>query len=164
MPNALLIDTRQQDGKHRRKHDYFASVPGLTTMRTKVTVGDYMLVGGTISVDTKRNVLELAQDIDHEHDRFRKECETARDLGIELVVLVENDDGIMTLDMLPAWENPRRSINQRKGLKPPIDGRRLYKACMTMSDRYGVRFEFCTPAAAGPRVLQLLGLEVGTDG
>lgn len=158
---ALQIDTRQQDGKHRRKHDYFASVPDLTTVRTKVVVGDYMLVGGLVSVDTKRDILELAQDIDREHDRFREELKLARELGVKLIVLVENDDGVMCADDLLHWVNPRAAINKRKGLRPPIDGPRLRKACMTMEERYGVTFEFCTPGAAGPRVLQLLGLEVG---
>lgn len=158
---GLLIDTRQQAGKHRAKDAYFAKVPGLTTVRTKVVVGDYMLVGGTVSVDTKRDVSELAQDIDREHVRFRKECVLAQDLGIRLVVLVENEDGIIDLCDLVHWENPRAELNRRRGLQPPIDGKRLMKACMTMEQRYGVTFDFCTPEAAGPRVLQLLGLEVG---
>ena len=157
---GLLIDTRQQAGKHRAKDTYFAKVPGLTTVRTKVVVGDYCLAPA-VSVDTKRDILELVQDIEGEHDRFREELIRARDLGTKLIVLVENDEGVLCIDDLLHWVNPRAAINKRKGIKPPMDGPRLRKACLTMERRYGVTFEFCTPGAAGPRVLQLLGLEVG---
>lgn len=157
---ALLIDTRQQDGKHRRKDSYFASVPGLVTYRTKLPVGDYMFVGGRVSVDTKRDMLELCQDVEQQHERFREELKLAQALGIELVVLVENEDGIIDLCDVNMWHNPRTRVNIQRGLRPPIDGRRLAKACRTMEVRYGVRFDFCTPGAAGPRVLQLLGMEV----
>ncbi len=156
---GLLIDTRQQAGKHGRKHGYFDSVPELFPYRSKLPVGDYMLMPPVV-VDTKRDMLELCQDIDHEHERFREECKLARELGTQLVVLVENDDGIIELQDVIHWENPRTRVNIQKGLRPPIDGKRLYRACVTMQERYGVRFEFCTPGAAGPRVLQLLGLEV----
>lgn len=165
MGYALQIDTRQKIGKHDAKDGFFASFPDLKTVRTKLVVGDYMLVGGTISVDTKQDILELAQDIDREHDRFREECKLAKDLGIKLVVLVENKDSIKTchgdtIFSLCRWQNPRRFINAKQGKRPPIDGIRLQKACLTMEQKYGVCFEFCAPDAAGARVLELLGVPV----
>lgn len=160
MGYALQIDTRQKIGKHDAKDGFFASFPDLKTVRTKLVVGDYMLVGGTISVDTKQDVLELAQDIDHEHERFREECKLAKDLEITLVILVENTEGVSNLSDLARWQNPRRFINAKQGKRPPIDGNRLSKACATMEQRYGVRFEFCAPDAAGARVLELLGVPV----
>ena len=118
-----------------------------------------MFVGGTVSVDTKRNLLELASNIDQQHDRFRSELVNARECGIELHFLVENADGVRDLPTLARWQNPRRFVNAKRGLRPPIDGRRMAKACATMEERYGCFFHFCTPEEAGARVLEILGKE-----
>lgn len=152
---TLLIDTRQQDGKHRAKHEWFAA-HGFRLVRTKLYAGDYMLVGGVRTVDTKQHIKELASNVDHQHERFRNELMNARDAGFELTVLVENEDGVTDLASLARWENPRRFVNERKGLKPPIDGVRLAKACATMQRKYGVRFDFCAPDEAGRKVIEIL--------
>lgn len=53
-------------------------------------MGDYILANdGSVAVDTKQDVRELAMDVYQEHERFRRECERAQDAGIKLVVLVE---------------------------------------------------------------------------
>ena len=45
---------------------------------------------GDISVDTKMDLLELSKDImSNDHRRFRQECIRAKDMGIQLVILVE---------------------------------------------------------------------------
>lgn len=152
---TVLIDTRQQDGKHRAKHDWMEA-HGFRLVRTKLYVGDYMLVGGVRTVDTKQHIQELAQDVDHQHDRFRRELINARDAGFSLTILVENRDGVTDLESLTRWENPRNSINEKKGLRPPISGLRLAKACATMERKYGVVFEFCVPSEAGERVIEIL--------
>lgn len=152
---VIIEDTRQQLGKHTAKNDAWAAM-GLRVVRSKLVVGDYMLVGGTVSVDTKKDVLELCMDVDQQHERFRGELMLARDCGIQLIVLVENEDGVADLETLSRWKNPRAAINRRKGLRPPISGARLARACKTMGQRYGVRFEFCRPEDAGARVIELL--------
>ena len=83
----------------------------------------------------------------------------ARECGIELHFLVENADGVRDLSTLARWQNPRRFANAKRGLRPPIDGRRMAKACATMEERYGCFFHFCTPEEAGARVLEILGKE-----
>lgn len=155
MGATLLVDTRQQEGKHTLKHDWFKA-HGFRLVRTKLYVGDYQLVGGTRTVDTKEHILELASNIDQQHERFRRELINARDAGFQLTILVENEDGVTDLATLSAWVNPRNAINKRKGLKPPIDGERMAKACATMERKYGVRFEFCRPDEAGERVIRIL--------
>ena len=148
---VLMIDTRQQEGKHNLKHDYFASI-GLDIVRTKLPVGDYQFYGGTVTVDTKANMEEIAANIGgKEHARFREECKLAKKLGAQLVILVENRDGIFSLSDVPRWVNP----NPRK-VAQSIEGPRLAKAMRTMGERYGVRFMFCTPEEAGQRVLEIL--------
>ena len=152
---TLQIDTRQKDGLHALKHEHFAEL-GIHCVRTKLYVGDYMFVGGVRSVDTKRDLQELAADIDQQHDRFRRELVNARDAGIALTVLVENADGVRSLNDLAGWVEPARSFARRRNAKRRIDGIRLAKACMTMEDRYGVKFAFCAPEEAGAKVIEIL--------
>lgn len=148
---VILEDTRQQVGKHDLKHDYFTS-EGIEVVRTKLPFGDYALWGASIAVDTKANVEEIAQNIGgREHARFREECKLAKRCGGQLIILVENEHGYRCIDDVVAWVNP----NIRKTARS-IEGPRLAKAMHTMSDRYGVRFEFCAPEEAGRRVIQLL--------
>lgn len=152
---TLLVDTRQQEGKHTLKHEHFKA-HGFRLVRTKLYVGDYQLVGGVVTVDTKEHILELASNIDQQHERFRRELINARDAGFQLTILVENEDGVTDLATLSQWVNPRNPINRRKGLRPPIDGKRMAKACATMEKKYGVRFMFCKPEEAGERVIEIL--------
>lgn len=153
----IVEDTRQQNhegDKHARKHDDWAAM-GVELIRSKLAFGDYALPPA-VSVDTKRSILELAHNVDHDHDRFRRELVAARDAGCLLVVLVENEDGVTDLDGLSRWVNPRNAINRKNGLRPPISGSRLAKACATMQERYGARFEFCRPDEAAKRIVEIL--------
>ena len=152
---VLVEDTRQKPDQHVVKNEYWQSI-GQKVVRSKLIAGDYMFIGGTVSVDTKKDLNELACNIDQQHDRFRRELVNARECGIELHFLVENRDGVRDLSTLAGWQNPRRFVNAKRGLRPPIDGRRMAKACATMEERYGCRFHFCAPEEAGERVLQIL--------
>ena len=174
MANAVIIDTRQQDGKHVHKDEWFAA-HGINIVRRKLDFGDYMADGSNVSVDTKRNVAEIAQNISGKnHARFKRECIRAQDAGYRLVVLVENLDGYTQLSHVAAWTNthcrhcnlmrqrvcdPRANGKclRHKTLKP-IQGPRLAKAMSTMEKRYGVRFEFCKPKNAAKRICELLGV------
>lgn len=147
----LLEDTRQQANKHRLKHEYWSS-HGIEIVRTKLLVGDYMVFGGTICVDTKMSVEEIAQNIGgREHVRFREECKLAKRIGATLIILVENTEGFRSVEDVTAWVNPNINKTSRS-----IEGPRLAKAMRTMSERYGVQFLFCTPEESGGMVLELL--------
>ena len=159
---VLIEDTRQKPSQHQMKHAYW-TLSGVQVERSKLIVGDYMFVGGLISVDTKKNIAELAMNVEQQHERFRKELIKAQAIGVKLIILIENEDGITDLETLKKWVNPRFWINKRKGIRPPIMGGRLSKACKTMQERYGVTFEFCTPEEAGQRVLDLLKEGVKND-
>ena len=131
----ILEDTRQQANKHRLKHEYW-SENGIEVIRTKLLVGDYMLFGGTICVDTKMDVEEIAGNIGgSNHARFREECKLAKRIGATLIVLVENLNGFRNIQDVTA------------------------KAMNTMSERYGVQFTFCAPEDSGRMVIDLLNGE-----
>lgn len=60
---VLLEDTRQQSGKHNKKHEYFVK-HGIVVNREVLRCGDYQLAGkGNIAVDTKKDLQELIGDI-----------------------------------------------------------------------------------------------------
>lgn len=155
---VLLEDTRQQGSgssdKHAVKHECWAAA-GVEVVRSKLAWGDYCLPPA-ISVDTKRSIAEMAQNIDQHHERFRREMEGARDAGVKLVVLVENEDGVTDLASLAEWREGDWQFAKRKNAKRRLDGMRLAKACATMQDRYGVSFEFCAPEDAARRVVEIL--------
>lgn len=104
---------------------------------------------------------------------FHRGLKRAEYGDVRLYVLVENKDGVHSIEDLEHWQNPRakmqkwvttQSGERRKVLKHPnaMSGETLAKALNTMQDRYGVVFKFCTPEAAGAMVLELLGVEVET--
>ena len=149
---TILEDSRQQNGKHDIKHSHFDEM-GVELIRNKLPFGDYSRIP-SISVDTKANMAEIANNIGSDHKRFKNECILARDAGCQLIILVENTDGIRTIEDVHTWINPDLVYRPKA-----ITGERLQKAMCTMSERYGVKFEFCTPEESAKRVLELLGVE-----
>lgn len=171
---VIIEDTRQQAGKHERKHGWFAA-HGVELVRRKLDAGDYMREGSNITVDTKASVDEIAGNISAGHRRFRAECERARDAGLRLVVLVENLNGYRSIADVSPWTNGhcaacfkyrRKMCDPRGGggcarhgkRGKPIQGDRLAAAMSTMQRRYGVRFEFCAPDESARRICELLGV------
>ena len=150
---ALIEDSRQQANKHDIKHLSFQNA-GIEVVRCKLPFGDYA-VPPKVSVDTKANMDEIAGNIcGKEHTRFINECKAAKAAGCQLIILVENEVGISCLQDVNKWLNPRSMYSPRC-----VQGPRLQKAMQTISERYGVRFEFCTPEEAGSRIVELLSDE-----
>lgn len=291
----ILEDTRQQENKHKKKHEYFNSI-GVRWTRTTLFCGDYTLpINQSICVDTKQNIEEVINDINvkaltkreisevinqlysanaiteemvnplidviygDDTDRYPEDeisellhkngiegyvakckvmqktgksnkcvkeffvCENysqlelrnilceqgyidkinsikaeririedvlqdlyvgrrgffhrglkrARKHNIKLYVLVENEDGIKTVQDLFAWQNPRMhrynkiAYMHRLGKweniplpkAAPTNGPTLAKAMLTMQAKYGVEFHFCRPEEAGKRILELLEVD-----
>ena len=157
----LICDTRQQEGKHKNIEAYCRRM-GIEMRRQKLDVGDYALPGGRISVDTKESILELSRNImSSDHRRFRSECELAQKLGIQLVVLIEEVPNFGRIDL---WEVPRwKSENRFHKYGDPmtrVDPKALRRAMITMMQKYGVRFEFCTRRQSPARIIRILKGEV----
>lgn len=157
MARTLQIDTRQQVGKHDRKHDDFERA-GIATIRSKLAVGDYAYAP-RCSVDTKRDLYELAACITVQHERFARECDAVP--GSILVVLTENDQGIARLADLAAWvesdaDFEARCQKARGKVKKRLVGATLAKACETMHADHGTYFAFCRPDEAAARIIEIL--------
>lgn len=148
---TIIEDTRQKSGMHELKHQHFEEMD-VELVRNMLPFGDYALPP-SISVDTKADMAEIASNIGSDHKRFKRECIAARDAGCQLIILVENTDGIACVNDVHKWVNPELIYRPRA-----ITGDRLQKAMLTMSERYGVRFEFCRPEESAKRIMELLGV------
>lgn len=140
----IAIDTRQQAGRHVEKNIYFKE-HGHKTVRTKLFVGDYALLHDqTLCIDTKRTITELAGNIcGKQHERFRNECIRAQEAGIQLVVLIEQ---------VP----PDGDLSKWTSKHTQASGETLGKAMKTMTEKYGVRFEFCRTSDTAKRIVDIL--------
>lgn len=146
----IIEDSRQKAGMHEIKHNGFKEMD-VELIRNMLPFGDYAKVP-SISIDTKANMEEIAQNINGSHERFKRECIRARDAGCQLIILVENNQNIASVDDVHLWKNPELIYRPKA-----ITGDRLEKAMKTMSSRYGVRFEFCKPEEAAQKIIELLG-------
>lgn len=125
--------------------------------------------------DISEEVLAQFQDLYvKRHGFFHRGLKRAQNSNIKLYILVDNKDGIKELDDLTSWVNPRmirynkivemhkqgkwKSVALPKG--KPMPGEQLYKACVTMEQKYGCKFLFCKPEESGQIILDLLGAEV----
>lgn len=167
----ILEDTRNKPGKHDLKGAYF-SEHGIEIRRTKLYVGDYTLpTDQSVCIDTKKDIQELIGDIcGGSHERFRNELLRAREAGVRLIILVENEAGyvdrkrtirnkvVRSTDDLFSWVNPRAFIWKGGKQKYPnaTKGSVIAKCCITMSEKYGCEFQFCSPEESGERIIQLL--------
>lgn len=108
------------------------------------------------------------------HGFFHRGLKRTQNSGVKLYVLVENDDGVESINDLFYWRNKRldywKTTNEVIGYyrtgrpkykrvqKYPdaMKGQQIAKACLTMQTKYGVTFLFCKPEEAGAKILKLL--------
>lgn len=167
---TLIEDTGQKIGQHENISRW-CEENGITLRRQKLNVGDYQLTP-PISVDTKRGMAEIYSDIVSDHERFRNECVRARDDGIHLVFLIE-DEEITNMEEAKRWKNPRISkweheygfilraqkagkMMSYKVPKPPVSSERLVGMMEAMELKYGCSFCFCHPDDTGRRIIEIL--------
>lgn len=156
--NIIQMDTREKTGKKDRILRYFDQ-HGIRYIRSKLYCGDYTrLDDQTVCIDTKQGLSEVYSNVIGDHERFKAECLRAADAGIRLVILIEQP-GIMDLDQIQWWVNPRIFRKRAKGQRSPADSVTLEKIMRTMADRYGVEWQFCDPEKTGERICQILRID-----
>jgi hypothetical protein len=84
-------------------------------------------------------------------DGSLEELKRAAEVGISVVVLVEHGADIKTLEDVAKWENRRL-----KESPLAVSGERLYKMMRAIEYSYNTRFEFCTKAQTGRRIVEIL--------
>lgn len=191
----LIEDVANKDSKHVFKNNYWKS-QGIEVRRFGLPCCDYIVANekvldvisrkekrgmtphkmdflGTydVAVDTKMSMGEIEGNIiGKSHARFRDECMLCQNNNIKMYVLVENEDGIKSIQDVFRYTSPRRlrwfkykklheqgkALNIKIPEKPPVSGEQLAKAMLTMELKYGTKFVFCTPQQSGALVLELL--------
>lgn len=173
----IVEDTRQQAGKHDHVERWMREHGVEFQPRARaLPFGDYMRDGSNVSIDTKKDVQELAMDVGRDHARFVRECQKARTAGYKLVVLVESTTTLNCPDLLRRWTNrvckwcnarkkvgcdphqPGRCAKFPRSRCKPMQGETLVKTLKTMEGRYGVTFEFCSKKSTARRICELLGV------
>lgn len=163
----LLEDTRNKAykakngrtvDKHRNIHDYCAR-NGIEIVRTKLLVGDYTLPANqSVCIDSKMSMVEVSQNIYQDHKRFTNELQLAKECGIKLIVLIE-DETVRNWSDLLKWTNPQPNAGP---LTP--NGERCYKVMKALENKYGCEFRFCTKDQTGAVIIELLkGESNGTN-
>lgn len=168
----IIEDTRNQTNKHRNIHKY-CKENGIEIVRSKMVVGDYTLpTNQAVCIDTKKDMVEVYGNLIQQHTRFRSECIRAHELGIKLVVLVE-EPFIDTLADVEHWQNPLvrkweyisgahehgKMLNVHIPKKPPVSSKNIAVIMSTMQKRYGIEWQFCAKADTGRRIIEILGGE-----
>ena len=143
----LIEDTRNKDGKHSNVHRY-CDKHGIEIVRQALPVGDYMLPDGKIAIDTKEHLQEVATNLLNRKDssRFWREVRKSRDLGIQLVVLIESGPSILEINQVPKWKSKYTQVT----------GRRLIDEMIRLEMAYGVRWAFCSKTSTGKRIMEIL--------
>lgn len=169
LPKTILEDSRNQAGKHLNIHNYCGE-QGIRIVRTKLVCGDYTLpTDQSICIDTKQGMQEVYGNMVQAHDRFRRECDLARELGIHLVILVE-DNEVESIDTVHLWENPRvrrylileeghkvgRFLGTKLPDRKPIDSERLERMMKTFAEHHGCEWRFCRKEDTGRTVCEIL--------
>lgn len=156
MYNFIIVeDSRQKIGKHKLKLEYF-NAQGIKTVRTKLYCGDFSrLDNQTVCIDTKQDVLEIAPSVcGKHHATFRDACIRAADNGIHLIILIEEPYSLATLSN---WQSPKRMWGKFKGQPYTlVRGETLAKAMQSMTERYGVEFQFCDKKDSGRKIVEIL--------
>lgn len=113
---------------------------------SKVYAGDYINFSRPkVSVDLKKDLTEVAQNLGKDHARFLREVlRVKNEMRCDLVVLVR--EPLQSLEEVKEWSNPRSQVK----------GETLYKIMRTMTERYGVLWRFCSRENAGQKILSIL--------
>lgn len=166
----IIIDTREHEKERKRIEKQFDNL-GVTYERRKLDTGDYMSPENPmITIDRKKDLLELCGNVTQQHERFRRELERALHPKsgdpIKLIILCEHGEDIKRLEDVYFWENPRRKptewiMHDGHPCKVPKNehattGPQLYKSLCTIRDKYKVDFYFCTKDKTGSEIVRLL--------
>ena len=148
---TIIEDTRNKPEKNFGIRCQLEEL-GYKVVRSKMYVGDYQFAdSGKVAIDTKQNLQEVVGNVIQQHERFRAECERAREAGIKLIILIV-EPKIISLSEVFGWYNPRLRYS-----KNATTGRQLGKILYTMRDKYAVDFQFCKKDEVGKRIVELLG-------
>lgn len=148
----ILQDFREKRGHHKEIEEY-CEQNDILLHRLSLDVGDYMLGKfengryspvGTVSIDTKQDLEELASDLHRDKLEYNKKYRKCFEQGIKLIVLVQQP--IVSLSQILKWKSKHSNIT----------GRYLYELMERLRLSYGIQFKFCDKKNVGKVVRDLL--------
>lgn len=146
---TIQIDTREKARAIQQIKAEFAK-QNIETITSKLYVGDYARIDNlTTVIDRKQNLNELAGNVIEK--RFHEEIKRAHEHDIRIIFLIEHGRDIRDLIDVLFWQNPRIKESPRC-----ISGEHLYKCMNTLSERYGVEWQFCQKRETGKRIIEIL--------
>ena len=84
----IVEDTRNNEDKWAFLKKELES-KGIKVVRTKLLVGDYSLLNNmSVVIDTKKDLMEVLQNMHQDHKRFKQEAILAKESGIKLYILI----------------------------------------------------------------------------
>lgn len=149
----LIVDSREQWTQDRRGRiqdthisDYLVR-HNIQWRREMLPVGDYMMDGGSISVDRKQSLEELSHNLLNPADkkRFWAEARLAYNLGIRLIVLVESNRYKAQAE-IQGWHSKYS----------PATGYAVMRQMDKIRRCYGVEFIFCSKRTTAKRIMEIL--------
>lgn len=142
MDIIIQCDSREQENKEVLA--YFDKI-GQKYFVSKVYSGDYMnFCRPKVVIDLKASLLELAGNLTRQHDRFVREIKRASETNCNFVVLIR--EPLKSIDEVKNWKSPHSKVK----------GETLYKTMITMANKYGVYWGFCTRTGAGEKILKTI--------
>lgn len=140
-----IFDSREKKNEHIKSYFDRNLIPHKTE---KLEVGDYMVEGGCVSIDRKRNLNELATNLMNreDHARFWREVRRAKEQGIKLIVLCEHGGKIKSIEDVAKWKSKYTAVSGRALMEE------IYKCHIS----YGVDFFFCDKRSTGRRIVEIL--------
>jgi ERCC4-type nuclease len=148
----LIVDSREQWTQARSKDTHLKrwfERNGIPYTVRKLDIGDYaMTSGGTVVVDRKESLDELATNLLNRDDsaRFWREIRRAFRQHVRLVILCEHGDGIRSIQDVPRWRSKYSTVT----------GRVLLDAMVRCEMSYGVTFLFCDKSETAGRIMEIL--------
>ena len=141
----FIIQSDSREQKNGEVLEYFDLIQQPYFV-SKVYAGDYINFSRPkVSVDLKKDLTEVAQNLGKDHARFLREVlRVKNEMRCDLVVLVR--EPLQSLEEVKAWSNQRSQVK----------GETLYKIMRTMTERYGVLWRFCSRENAGQKILSIL--------
>lgn len=148
----LVCDSREKWTQHEKPMpnsigDWFLR-HGVEYQVRKLDVGDYMLEGGSVTIDRKQNLDELAKNLTNPKDRsrFYKEIRRSKEKGLTMIILCECGGKVKSIPDVVTWRSEHS----------PVTGRVLMERIYQVHISYGVEFLFCDKRSTARKIIELL--------
>jgi hypothetical protein len=143
--SELIIQCDSREQGNELVLEYFDKV-GQKYFVSKVAGGDYInFKAPKVSIDLKASLLELANNLTKDHERFKREIAVVQnDMKCDFVVLIR--EPLNSLEAVKNWSSSRTKLK----------GEQLYKIMQTMASRYQILWRFCSREDAGKKIIDIL--------